>query len=157
MKNQNYRRNVNIVAIISSGAFAGGNLFIGLSVGIYWLSLPSLEFVASFAPMFQHFLYTIMPLFLMTMMSLVLSAKLDWNIPEVKHYWRIAIGLFVATSLMTVFYHVPENLRLLANNYNEQQAHAALTYWLSGHIPRVFLTLGTAYFVVRAVLATTKR
>ena len=60
-----YRSRVNALAVIASAAFGGANLFIGASMGIYWLSLPPADFVAQFFVQFSNFLFTIMPLFLL--------------------------------------------------------------------------------------------
>jgi hypothetical protein len=45
-----YRSRVNALAVITSAAFFGANAFIGLSMGVYWLSLPPADFVAQFFP-----------------------------------------------------------------------------------------------------------
>ena len=79
MTSDTYRRNVNALAIVASATFAGGNLFIGLSMGSYWMSLDPIVFMQGFWPQFTTFLYTIMPLFLLTLVGLVLSARLDWR------------------------------------------------------------------------------
>jgi len=46
MPSETYRSRVNALAVITSAAFFGANLFIGLSMGVYWLSLPPADFVA---------------------------------------------------------------------------------------------------------------
>jgi hypothetical protein len=149
---QPYRRRVNTLAVVASAAFAGGNLFIGLSMGAYWLSLEPLVFMNGFWGQFTNFLFTIMPLFLLTLVGLVLSARLDWNRPDLKRLWLIAIGLYVVTSLITIGVHMPENLRLRAAVYTAEQASAARTYWLVAHIPRMIFALGIPILAMRAIL-----
>ena len=105
--------------------FAGGNLFIGLSMGAYWLSLDPLVFMHGFWAQFTTFLYTIMPLFLLTLVGLVLSARLDWDQPQTQTLWLFAIALYVATSLITLGFHMPENLRLHDALYTAEQAASA--------------------------------
>ena len=147
-----YRRRVNALAIVASAAFFGGDLFIGLSMGGYWLSLAPLDFMNGFWGQFTAFLYTIMPLFLLTLVGLVLSARLDWQQPQLKRLWLWAIGLYVVVSLITLGYHMPENLRLHAALYTADEAAAARAYWLVGHIPRIFLSLGIPLLALRAVI-----
>jgi hypothetical protein len=147
-----YRRRVNALAIVASAAFFGGNLFIGLSMGGYWLSMEPLAFMHGFWGQFTAFLYTIMPLFLLTLVGLVLSARLDWQQPNLKRLWLWSIGLYVAVSLITLGYHMPENLRLHAALYNAEEATAARLYWLAGHVPRILLSLGIPLLALRAVL-----
>lgn len=146
-----YRRRVNTLAVVASAAFAGGNLFIGLSMGVYWMSLDPLIFMRDFWPQFTTFLNTIMPLFLLTLIGLVLSARLDWNQPALKRLWLIAIGLYVVTSLITIGYHMPENLRLRDALYTSEQAASARLSWLLAHIPRVLLALGIPILALRAI------
>ncbi|MCH9710284.1 MAG: hypothetical protein K0U69_12355 [Actinomycetia bacterium] len=151
MTSDTYRRYVNALAIVASAAFAGGNLFIGLSMGSYWMRLDPLVFMQGFWPQFTTFLYTIMPLFLLTLAGLVLSARLDWEEPRLKRLWLFAIGLYVATALITLGFHMPENLRLRDAIYTYQEAAAARSYWLLGHIPRVILAFGIPLVALRAV------
>lgn len=146
-----YRRRVNALALIASAAFAGGNLFIGLSMGAYWLSLDPLVFMHGFWPQFTNFLFTIMPLFLLTLVGLVLSLRLDGDQPKIKRLWLIALGLYVATSLITIGYHMPENLRLRAAAYTPDEAAHARLCWLIGHIPRMIFALAIPWFAFRAV------
>ena len=151
MTSDTYRRNVNALAIVASAAFAGGNLFIGLSMGSYWMSLDPIVFMQGFWPQFTTFLYTIMPLFLLTLVGLVLSARLDWKEPRLKRLWLTAIGLYVVTALITLGFHMPENLRLRDALYTYQEAAAARSYWLLGHVPRVILAFGIPLVALRAV------
>jgi hypothetical protein len=151
MRNEIYRRRVNALAIVASAAFAGGNLFIGLSMGAYWMSLDPVVFMNSFWPQFTNFIYTIMPLFLLTLLGLVLSARLDWREPRLKRLWSIAIGLYVATTLITLVYHMPENLRLHSVLYTPDQARGALSYWLLGHIPRIIFSVCIPFLALHAV------
>lgn len=147
-----YRQSVNALAITASAAFAGGNLFIGLSMGAYWLGQDPLDFMRGFWPQFTAFLYTIMPLFLLTLIGLILSARLDWDRPRLRRLWLIAIALYVVVSLITLGFHMPENLRLRGASYTSDQAAAARLRWLIGHIPRVILSFGIPLLAIRAVV-----
>ncbi|MEO0744461.1 MAG: hypothetical protein AAFY49_03850, partial [Pseudomonadota bacterium] len=112
MSPDTYRNRVNALAIITSAAFFGANLFIGASMGVYWLGLAPADFVAQFFPQFNNFLYTIMPLFLAMLVGLILSARLDWRNAPARRNWVIALWLYLVLSLITVFYHMPLNVRL---------------------------------------------
>jgi hypothetical protein len=170
----NYRGRLNALAIFSSAAFFGANLFIGLSMGIYWLSLPPTEFVAQFFPQFSKFLYTIMPLFLLMPLGVILSARFDWHIVPVRRNWVIALWLYLAISLITLFFHMPLNVRLaaaigspvgdtldfykaiaLVGPVSEENAASIRSIWLLGHIPRVLITLAIPFYVLRALFART--
>lgn len=169
---ESYRHRVNVLAVITSAAFFGANLFIGASMGVYWLSLPPADFVAQFFPQFSNFLYTIMPLFLLMPVGLILSARLDWGVPEVRRNWVIALWLYLAVSLITIFFHMPLNVRLaaavgspvgdlldfyksiaLVGPVTDENAGTIRTLWLLGHIPRIVITMGIAIYALRAVTA----
>ena len=156
MTPDSYRHRVNALALIAGSGFAGANMFIGTSMGVYWLSLDPLDFMHNFGPQFQRFLITIMPLFLLTFVGLVLSARLDWHNPVPRRSWLIAISLYAVLSLITLAYHMPENLRLLAADYTPEEAQAARLYWLSGHVPRVFLGFLIPIYMFAALAEPTK-
>lgn len=172
MNDDLYRARVNALAVITSAAFFGANLFIGLSMGVYWLSVPWADFVAQFFPQFSTFLYTIMPLFLLMPVGLILSARLDWDHGLARRNWVIALWLYLAVSLITIFYHMPLNVRLaaatgspvgdvldfykaiaLVGPVTEDNAATIRTTWLLGHIPRVLITFGIPVYVLRAMAA----
>ncbi|MFA8388210.1 MAG: anthrone oxygenase family protein [Pelagibaca sp.] len=160
--------------IIASAAFAGANLFIGLSIGAYWLQLAPTEFVMQFFPQFSNFLYTIMPLFLGMMVGLILSALRDWHRPTARRNWVIALWLYLALSLITVLFHMPLNVRLaaaigspvgdvldfyksiaLVGPVTDENAATIRGIWLLGHIPRVLITLAIPVYALRALAAGT--
>lgn len=172
MPSDTYRARVNALAVMTSAAFFGANFFIGLSMGGYWLSLPPADFVAQFFPQFSNFLFTIMPLFLLMPVGLILSARLDWDSAPARRNWVIALWLYLAVSLITIFYHMPLNVRLaaaigsrvgdaldfytaiaLVGPVTEQNATSIRTLWLLGHIPRVLITLALPVYALRAMCA----
>jgi hypothetical protein len=171
-----YRRRVNALAVVASAAFFGANLFIGLSMGAYWLSLPPADYVAQFFPQFSNFLYTIMPLFLLMPVGLILSARLDWQDAPARRNWVIALWLYLAVSLITIFFHMPLNVLLaaaigspvgetlgfykaiaLTGPVTEENAPAIRGLWLVGHIPRVLITLAIPVYALRARAAGPSR
>lgn len=167
-----YRTRVNALAIVTSAAFFGANLFIGSSMGVYWLSLAPADFVAQFFPQFNNFLYTIMPLFLLMLVGLILSARLDWDVAPARRNWVIALWLYLGLSLITILYHMPLNVRLaaaigaplgdtldfyksiaLVGPVTEENSATIRTVWLLGHIPRVLITLAIPIYALRAMRA----
>lgn len=174
MPSDTYRRRVNALAVITSAAFFGANLFIGLSMGVYWLSLPPTDFVAQFFPQFSNFLYTIMPLFLAMLVGLILSARLDWDHAAARRNWVIALWIYMVLSLITILFHMPLNVRLaaaigsplgdaldfyrsvaLVGPVTDENAGTIRAVWLLGHIPRVLTTLAIPVYVLRALAART--
>lgn len=152
-----YRRRVYALTVISAAAFAGANLFIGLSIGAIWLSMEPLAFMNGFWDQFTRFTYTIMPLFTLTLIGLVLSARLDWGDRPVRRLWLVALGLFVSTSAITMLYHLPLNFALRAAEFSAEGAVTARTGWLLWNIPRVILAFGIPIFAMRAVFERTAK
>jgi hypothetical protein len=176
MPSDTYRGRVNALAIVTSAAFGGANLFIGLSIGVYWLGLVPADFVAQFFPQFGNFLFTIMPLFLLMLVGLILSARLDWYVAPARRNWVIALWLYLAVTLITVLYHMPLNVRLaaaigspvgdaldfyksiaLTGPVTEDNAARIRAVWLLGHFPRVLITLAIPVYALRALAASTER
>jgi len=156
--------------IISSAAFAGGNLFIGLSMGGYWLSLSPEAFMATFFGQWLFFLLTIMPLFLISIYGLLRSSQTDAKDPHLRAIWRRANLCWIATCLITLLFHMPLNLRLGAATFSPDEAAASGIYgvlsifgnvtpenaaftraiWLIGHVPRILLAIAIPVFAMRA-------
>ncbi|MEM1176803.1 MAG: hypothetical protein AAGM22_00535 [Acidobacteriota bacterium] len=147
-----YRRRVNALAVIASAAFAGGILFIGLSLGAYWLSLPPLDYMSGFWELFLCFQYTILPLFSLTLVGVVLSARLDWAEPELRRLWQLAIICYAITSLITLGYHLPENLSLKNAVYSAAEVSSVRITWLLLHVPRVLLAFCIPWLALRAIV-----
>ncbi|MEM6497479.1 MAG: DUF1772 domain-containing protein [Pseudomonadota bacterium] len=149
---ESYSRRINEMTVISAAAFAGANLFIGLSIGAIWLSMEPLDFMNGFWDQFLRFTYTIMPLFILTLIGLVLSARLDWGERPARQLWLIALGLYALTSAITVFYHLPLNFALRAAEFSAKEAAAARAGWLLWNIPRVILAFGIPIVALRAIV-----
>ncbi|MEM7397339.1 MAG: DUF1772 domain-containing protein [Pseudomonadota bacterium] len=166
-----YRTRVNALTIIISGAFGGANLFIGLSMGMYWLTLSPADFAAQFFPQFSNFLYTIMPLFLLMPVGLILSARLDWDVADLRRNWVIALSLYLGVTLITILFHMPLNVRLaaatgspiadvlsfyttiaLVGPVTEENAGTIRLLWLLGHVARVLITLALPVYALRSVV-----
>jgi hypothetical protein len=113
-----------------------------------------------------------MPLFLAMLVGLILSARLDWHNAPARQNWVIALWLYLAVSLITIFYHMPLNVQLaaaigspvgdalafyksiaLVGPVTEDNAATIRATWLLGHAPRVLLTLAIPVYALRALAA----
>lgn len=167
------RRRLDTLTVVATAAFAGAQLFIGLSMGAYWLSLDPAAFIVSFFGQWLRFLATIMPLLLLALFGLLRSMRQDASNALPHMLWRRALQCLIATCLITLVFHLPLNLRLGAGTYSPTEAvnsgmygllsifgsvtpeNASFTrsIWLIGHIPRVLLGFAVPYFAMRAVFA----
>ena len=169
------RLRIHGFTVASSAAFAGANLFIGLSMGGYWLSLDPTEYLSLFFVQWLWFLLTVMPLLLMTLYGLIASARLDSRDDVRRPVWGRAMTCLVATCLITLALHMPLNLRLGAATFAPERAAESGLYpllalfgavtpesaaftrslWLIGHAPRVILASAVSWFAMLAAFAVT--
>jgi hypothetical protein len=96
-------------------------------------------------------------------------------VPEARRNWVIALWLYLAVSLITIFYHMPLNVRLaaaigspvgdalafydtiaLVGPVTDANAGTTRALWLLGHIPRVLITLAIPVYALRAMAAGPK-
>ena len=152
MTDTTYRRTVNIIAIVASAAFAGGGLLILVSYGIRWLGTDPLVWRAGFWDEFLNFALTIIPLNLITLAGLVLSARLDWQDRPIRRTWMIAIWLYVANTLFTLGYFIPQNILLIWDSYTAEQASSIRATWLGLHVLRVVIASAVPVYAILAVI-----
>lgn len=147
-----YRRSVNIAAAVGSAAFAGGGLLILVSYGIRWRGTDPLVWRAGFWDEFLNFALTIIPLNLITLVGLVLSVRLDWRNHTVRRVWMWAVWLYVANTVFTLGYFIPQNVLLIWDNYTAAEASNVRATWLGLHVIRVAIALAVPVFALLAIL-----
>ncbi|MBN8294083.1 hypothetical protein JI664_19080 [Rhodobacter sp. NTK016B] len=152
MTDATYRRTVNMIAILASAAFAGGGLLILLSYGIRWLGTDPLVWRAGFWDEFVNFALTIIPLNMITLVGLVLSARLDWQDRPIRRTWMIAIWLYVANTMFTLGYFIPQNILLIWDSYTAAQASQVRATWLGLHVLRVVIAAAVPVYAYLAVI-----
>ena len=157
MTDATYRRIANVSAIVASAAFAGGGLLILLSYGIRWLGTDPLVWRAGFWDEFLNFALTIIPLNLITLVGLVLSVRLYWQNHPVRRLWMWAIWLYVANTVFTLGYFIPQNILLIWDTYSATEASGIRATWLGLHVIRVAIALAVPVFALLAVLEQSER
>ncbi|WP_147434228.1 hypothetical protein [Roseinatronobacter ekhonensis] len=152
MTNETYRKTVNMTPIVASAAFAGGGLLILLSYGIRWLGTEPQDWRAGFWDEFVNFALTIIPLNMITLVGLVLSARLDWQDRPIRRTWMIAIWLYVANTVFTLGYFVPQNILLIWDSYTAEQASSIRATWLGLHGLRVIIAIAVPVVALLVVI-----
>lgn len=152
MTNDTYRKTVNATAIVASAAFAGGGLLILVSYGIRWLGMDPLVWRAGFWAEFVNFALTIIPINVITLVGLVLSARLDWQHRPLRKLWMRAIWLYAANTVFTLGYFIPQNILLIRDSYTAAEAADIRATWLGLHVLRVVIALAVPVFALLAVL-----
>ncbi|ETX12837.1 hypothetical protein OCH239_15730 [Roseivivax halodurans JCM 10272] len=145
------------MAVIASAAFAGGGLLILVSYGIRWLGTDPLVWRAGFWDEFLNFALTIVPLNLITLVGLVLSVRLDWQNRPPRRLWMWAVWLYVANTLFTLGYFIPQNILLIWDIYTASEASSVRATWLGLHVVRVAIALAVPVFALLAVFENSER
>ncbi len=152
-----YRKVVNITAVVASAAFAGGGLLILVSYGIRWLGTDPLVWRAGFWDEFLNFALTIIPLNLITLVGLVLSVRLDWQNLPVRRLWMWAVWLYVANTVFTLGYFIPQNILLIWDNYTAAEASTVRATWLALHVIRVVIAFAVPIYALLAIIKKSER
>lgn len=151
MTSETYRKTVNAIAVVASAAFAGGGLLILVSYGVRWLGTDPLAWRAGFWAEFLNFAITIVPVNMITLAGLVLSVRLDWQDPPVKRLWMRAIWLYVANTIFTLGYFIPQNILLIWDSYSPAEASGIRATWLGLHGLRVAIALAVPVYALLAM------
>lgn len=152
-----YRKTVNVIAVVNAAAFAGGGLLILLSYGIRWLGTDPLVWRADFWGEFLNFAITIIPLNIITLIGLILSARLDWQDAPLKRLWMYAIWLYIANTVFTLGYFIPQNVLLFWDSYTAAEAFNIRATWLGLHILRVAIAFAVPIYALLAVMKRIER
>ncbi|GGC00723.1 hypothetical protein GCM10011363_16670 [Marivita lacus] len=152
-----YRKAVNMTAVVASAAFAGGGLLILVSYGIRWLGTDPLVWRTGFWDEFLNFALTIIPLNLITLVGLFFSVRLDWKNLPVRRLWMWAVWLYVANTVFTLGYFIPQNILLIWDSYTAAEASSVRATWLALHVIRVAIALAVPVFALLAVLKHAER
>ena len=132
----------NILAICGAAGFAGVMLSIGVTLGGYWRSLPTQEFLDWFSANNQFVSRSIPMVFMPTFLGLVGSVWLSWGNPELK-YWIASLVCIIVVTIFTFAFFVPANVAFASGTLNEATAAEKLNQWIKIHYlpPLYFLVM----------------
>ncbi|KIC38579.1 hypothetical protein RA27_19290 [Ruegeria sp. ANG-R] len=140
----------NILAICGSAGFAGVMLCIGVTLGGYWRSLPSSDFLSWFAAN-NHFISNTIPIIVApTLIGLVGSIWIAWGTPNAS-LW-IASGVCMAiVIILTGAYFVPANSAFAGGAMPVDEVAGKLAQWIKVHYARIAFAMIAAALGVIAV------
>jgi hypothetical protein len=141
-------KKLSIAAIITTAAYLGFGLNIGLSYGVYWQSMTPGLFMSDFAEKFPLFLpgagLTLVPAFFLT---LILYIKTKEN-KSAKKAWLIAFAALLIVNVITSVYHIPVNFKFMDASYTATEATSKLQIWVILHWVRIILALIASIYAV---------
>lgn len=127
---------VNVLAVISSGMFAGVLFAIGVLLGGYWKELSAVAFLDSFNT-FLPFVPRAIAVGFVAVVSLIGSVWLSWGDREVRLLWLLAAGCIGILSILTAVWFAPTNSQFAARSLPLDQVLANRDMWLILHSLRV--------------------
>lgn len=126
----------NILAICGAAGFAGVMLCIGVTLGGYWKSLPTAEFLDWFAANNQFVSRSIPIVFLPTFIGIIGSIWLSWGNPEFK-LWAFSGLCILIVAILTFAFFVPANTQFASGSVDIAAASDKLDQWLKLHYLRI--------------------
>ncbi|KPQ32263.1 MAG: protein of unknown function (DUF1772) [Phormidesmis priestleyi Ana] len=139
-----------IVAIIATAAFVGNMINIGMSYARYWQSIEPIAFMQDFKVKFPLLLAPTTVTLLPALIATLLSVVFNWNIPETRSLWLIALVGLLLTIAITLIYHLPNNLAFMGLKYSAAKATSRLQIWVLLHWVRVVMATTAAVFAILA-------
>ena len=135
----------NILAICGAAGFAGVMLSIGITLGGYWRSLPTSDFLEWFAANNQYVSKSIPLIFMPTLIGLIGSVWLSWGSPDLK-FWVLSTVCIMIVAILTFAFFVPTNTAFASGTMDEAAAAAKLNQWLTVHYFRIGFGMAAAVF-----------
>ena len=140
----------NILAICGAAGFAGVMISIGVTLGGYWRSLPTRDFLDWFA-VNNHFVSRSIPLTVLpTLIGLIGSVWLSWGGADLK-YWLLSTSCIIVVAVLTFAYFVPTNTAFAGGTMDDATGAAKLTQWLTIHYFRKGFGMAAAVFGILAI------
>ena len=94
---------------------------------------------------------------MITLVGLVLSGSLDWQDRPTRKLWMRAIWLYLANTVFTLAYFIPQNILLIYDSYTAAEASGVRATWLGLHMVRVVIAFGVPVFALLATLKGLER
>ena len=135
----------NMLAICGAAGFAGVMLSIGVTLGGYWKSLTTREFLDWFAANNQFVSRSIPIIFVPTFLGVVGSIALSWGETVLK-FWVLSALCIVVVAVLTFGFFVPANTAFASGTMDEPEAAAKLDRWLQIHTWRITFGMAAAVF-----------
>lgn len=135
----------NILAICGAAGFAGVMLSIGVTLGGYWRSLPTQEFLNWFEANNQFVARSVPIVFMPTFIGLIGSVWLSWGHPELK-YWLLSVACIFVVAVLTFAFFVPTNTAFASGTMDEAVGAGKLSQWLKLHYFRICFGMLGAIF-----------
>ena len=141
-------KNLINAAVITTAAYLGLAIAIGVSFGVYWPAMEPEAFMLDFEVKFPLLLpgagVTIFPALILTLVLFLRSPKGG----AARKSWQVAFFAMLLINVITLVYHIPVNLNFMDQSYSAAQASGKLAWWVGLHWVRVALAVVASWYAV---------
>ena len=142
------------IAIITSGAYLGNLINMGVVHAAFWLTLEPVAFMNDFAGKFDLLLMTLPLTFLPSLLAIIVAIWITRKTILARNYWLCALVLsFIGLGLSAVYF-IPMNNGFVAQSFTPVEARVNLEFWYNLHWVRVALSAVSCLFTLLAFKAT---
>ncbi len=139
----------NILAITGIAMFAGVLLAIGVILGGYWKSLPTIDFLIVFSNNAQFIQRAIPIVLLPAIVGIAGSIFFNWGNKDVRLLWISAAACIAVLLALTMIWFAPTNAQFTARSLPINDIPAKLDTWLMLHNIRIALaTLASVLSII---------
>lgn len=138
---------LRIASILTTAAYLGFVLNIGITYAVYWPTMEPMLFMQDFAQKFPLFLpgafVTLVPAFVLSIYLLVKTKD-----QPTKAAWKVVFVALLLVNVITSVYHIPVNFGFMEQSYTAAEATSKLHIWILLHWVRVGLALIASIYAV---------
>ena len=142
------------IAIITSGAYLGNLINMGVVHAAFWLTLEPVAFMNDFAGKFDLLLMTLPLTFLPSLLAIIVAIWITRKTILARNYWLCALVLTLIGLGLSAVYFIPMNNGFVAQSFTPEEARVNLEFWYNLHWVRVALSAVSCLFTLLAFKAT---
>ena len=140
---------IYLIAIITSGAYLGNLINMGLVHAPYWQSLNPTVFMLDFSKKFNLLVLTLPFTRLPSLIAISVSIWLNRKIPKIMRLWIYSLIPVLIGLSLAIFHFLPINNGFIDQLFSPDEAILKLQWWINVHWVRVALSvISTVYTVI---------
>ena len=145
---------VALIAIITSGAYLGNLINMGMVHAAFWLTLEPVAFMNDFASKFDLLVTTLPVTRLPSLLAIIVAIWLTRKTVLARNYWLGALVPVIFGLGLSLVYFLPMNNGFVAQSFTPEEARANLEFWFNLHWVRVSLSVVSCLFALLAFRET---
>ena len=144
------------VAIITSGAYLGNLINMGMVHATFWLTLDPVQFMNDFAGKFDLLVTTLPVTRLPSLIAIIIAIWITRKTLSARNYWLGALLPAIIGLGISAYYFLPMNNGFIEQSFTPEEARTKLEFWYNLHWVRVMLSVVSCLFTFLAFRETVK-